>query len=229
MSRAPRPAGTIPALVTASHTDAATSTGAAISTPRSPVYPVPATVHGVPSQLTTATSKRPMAAACGHTVASRSGACGPCTASTARVRVVSVPPSASTTRAVFDAFGITSNTAGPSPSAGCHHTMMSSSTDASASSNRWVYCARPGAILPRSLVSVRCSWSWASAPSRRTVPRCDTSNTTASSRQARCSAIVPPRYSSGMSQPPNGTMRAPRLRWTESSGERSGVIPRRGR
>ena len=133
------------------------------------------------------------------------------------------------TRSVFDAFGITSNTAGPSPSAGCHHTMMSSSTDASASSSRWVYCARPGAILPRSLVSVRCSWSWASAPSRRTVPRCDTSNTTAASRQARCSAIVPPRYSSGMSQPPNGTMRAPRLRWTESSGERSGVIPRRGR
>ena len=39
----------------------------------------------------------------------------------------------------------------------CHHTMMSSSTEPSASSRRWVYWARPGAILPRSLVSARCS------------------------------------------------------------------------
>ena len=40
-----------------------------------------------------------------------------------------------------------------------HHTMMSSSTDPSASSSRWVYWARPGAILPRSLVRVRWSAS----------------------------------------------------------------------
>ena len=44
-------------------------------------------------------------------------------------------------------------------SSSTHHTMMSSSTDASASSSRWVYWARPGPILPRSLVSVACSRS----------------------------------------------------------------------
>ena len=63
------------------------------------------------------------------TVASRSGACGPCTARTARScgRVVAAD-GGRRTRSVFDAFGITSNT---SPSVdGCHHTMMSSSTDA---------------------------------------------------------------------------------------------------
>ncbi len=37
--------------------------------------------------------------------------------------------------------------------------MMSSATDASVSSSRWVYWARPGPILARSLVSVACSRS----------------------------------------------------------------------
>ena len=55
----------------------------------------------------------------------------------ARVAVTSSPPIARRTRAVFDAFGITSN----DPSC-THHTMMSSSTEPS-SSRRWVYCARP--------------------------------------------------------------------------------------
>ena len=45
-----------------------------------------------------------------------------------------------------------------------HHTMMSSSTDPSASSRRWVYCARPGAMRPRSLVRVRWRRSKASGP-----------------------------------------------------------------
>ena len=38
-----------------------------------------------------------------------------------------------------------------------------------------------------------------------TVPRCDTSNTTACSRHARCSSSTPV-YCSGISQPPNGTI-----------------------
>ena len=58
------------------------------------------------------------------------------------------------TRSVFDALGITSKTFdASSPSPGCHHTMMSSSTEPSASSSRWVYCARPGATLARSFDS----------------------------------------------------------------------------
>ena len=93
----------------------------------------------------------------GRPSASRSSACGPCTASTARSWVVSSPPIAARTRSVFDALGITSNTSAPVVVAGCHHTMMSSSTEPSASSSRWVYWARPGAILPRSLVSAACS------------------------------------------------------------------------
>ena len=97
---------------------------------------------------------------------------------------------------------------------GRHHTMRSSSTEASASSSRWVYWARPGAILARSLVSSAAGGRAPPWPSRCTVPRWETSNTTASRRQARCSAIVPVGYSSGMSHPPNGTMRAPRRRWT---------------
>src|SRR5262245_58181375 len=52
----------------------------------------------------------------------------------------------------------------------------------------------------------------------RTVPRCDTSNTAADRRHAMCSSSVPV-YSSGMSQPPNSTMRAPSERCTASSGD----------
>ena len=108
---------------------------------------------------------------------------------------------------------MTSNT-----SSSTHQTMMSSSTEASTSSRRWVYCARPGAILARSLVNAHCSRSSASAPSTRTVPRWDTSKTTASRRQARCSSSVPAGYATGISHPPKGTIRAPRARCTASSG-----------
>ena len=83
------------------------------------------------------------------------GAAGPCTASTARPWVVSSPPMAACTRSVLEAFGITSKASGSPSSRGCHHTMMSSSTEASESSSRWVYCARPGPILSRSLHRAR--------------------------------------------------------------------------
>jgi len=46
----------------------------------------------------------------------------------------------------------------------------------------------------------------------------ETSNTTESLRQARCSSTVPARYDSGISQPPNGTIFAPSPRWTPSRG-----------
>ena len=38
-----------------------------------------------------------------------------------------------------------------------HHTMMSSTTCASSGSSRWVYCARPGPMRSRSLVNAHCS------------------------------------------------------------------------
>ena len=78
----------------------------------------------------------------------------------------------------------------------------------------------PGPILPRSLVNARCRRSSASGPAKRTVPRWLTSNTTAPVRQARCSASVPEGYCRGMSQPPNGTILAPRARWVASSEDR---------
>ena len=92
----------------------------------------------------------------GETAARRARAVGPWMAIMARSLVTSLPPRASRTRAVLEALGMTSKV-----SASIHHTMMSSSTDPSASSRRWVYWARPGPILLRSLVSVDCRRSQA--------------------------------------------------------------------
>src|SRR3954464_86892 len=44
------------------------------------------------------------------------------------------------------------------------------------------------------------------------------SNSPARVRTARCSAAMPAAYSSGMSQPLNGTILAPELRWRALSG-----------
>ena len=122
-------------------------------------------------------------------------------------------PSASTSGSVFDALGITRKSPGA-----VHHTMMSSTTWASSSSSRCVYCALPGAMRSRSLVNAHCNVANAPAPCTCTEPRCDTSNTTACSRHARCSSSTPV-YWMGISHPPNGTMRAPRARCCASSGE----------
>ena len=135
---------------------------------------MPATVQAVPFHVKGATRNRPTAAASGATASNRRRASGPCTAMMARSAVTSSPPIAARTRSVLEALGITSKT-----SSSRHHTMMSSSTEASSGSSRCVYCARPGAILPRSLVSWACSVSSAPAPSTRTVPRWLTSNATA--------------------------------------------------
>ena len=116
-------------------------------------------------------------------------------------------------RSVFDAFGITKKR-----SASTHHTMMSSTTCASAGSSRCVYCARPGSILRRSLVSSHCSSVERARP--RALDRAEVRHVehdrarrgTPGARRARRA------YCSGMSQPPNGTMRAPSARCCASSG-----------
>ena len=51
---------------------------------------------------------------------------------------------------------------------------------------------------------------------------CETSNAPASSRTARCSWITPS-YWTGISQPANGTIRAPRATWRSCSGVRRSV------
>ena len=116
--------------------------------------------RGRRATCTGATRNRPT---CGRLRPERSRrvvrAVGPWTAITARSCVVSRPPITARTRSVLEAFGITSNTAVSPPLDGCHHTMMSSSTDASASSRRWVYWARPGPIFDRSFVKARWSTS----------------------------------------------------------------------
>ena len=124
-----------------------------------------------------------------------------------RDAVTSSPPIASTTRSVLEALGMTSKR-----SSSTHHTMMSSSTEASSGSSRWVYWARPGPILRRSLVRAVCSRSRASGPVTAMVPRWLTSKATADSRHALCSAMVPAGYDNGISHPPKGTSLAPRAR-----------------
>src|SRR3954470_24532867 len=89
----------------------------------------------------------------------------------------------------------------------------------SASQHR-VYCARPGPILPRSLLSV--ALTKAAAPGPRTVPlpRWLTSKMPTASRTAVCSLTTPePAYSSGIDQPPNSANLAPRLTCRSCSGE----------
>src|SRR4051794_19518820 len=71
-----------------------------------------------------------------------------------------------------------------------------------------VYCASPTESLSRSLERVPCRSSSARGPSTSSSPMCETSKTPASVRTARCSGITPA-YCTGMSQPANGTIRAP--------------------
>jgi hypothetical protein len=214
VSRAPSPAGVAPCSRTALQNDDAASTGTAHSTPSSPVYPVPAAVHVAPRHSKCVTWKRPTEAACGQKVERIPRDLGPWTATTARWSVVSVPPTASRTRDVLDAFGMTSKISSP-----VHHTITSSSTEPSESSRRWEYWARPGPTLRRSLESERCSRSNAPRPSTRTVPRWLTSKATADARHALCSAKVPDGYARGIDQPPNSTNLAPRETCSSSRGE----------
>ena len=98
--------------------------------------------------------------------------------------------------------------------------MMSSSTEASSSSSRWVYWARPGPILvevvgERALEPVE----GVGRRSTRTVPRWLTSNATAARAARPVLGQRAVRVGSGMSQPPKGTILAPSARWSASRGE----------
>ena len=174
VSRAPSPAGTPPACTSAFQMVVACATGTASSRPSSPVYPVPAMVQATPMSSSSLTRNRPTSAASREIAPITFRAIGPCTAMIARVFVVSTPPIASCTPVVLEALGMTSNTSSPT-----HHTMMSSNTQASFTSSKCVYCARPTEILFRSFVSAFCNKSNALSPETRTVPKCDTSNSAA--------------------------------------------------
>src|SRR5919198_1374071 len=93
---------------------------------------------------------------------------------------------------------------------------------------RSVYCASPTSIRSRSFER-RC---WRSSPARgpstSSSPMWDTSKTPQSVRTARCSAITPS-YCTGISQPANGTRRAPSSTWRAGrGGGRTGCLPPEG-
>ena len=79
------------------------------------------------------------------------------------------------------------------------------------------YCACPTASFEASLQEMRCTASSAFFPAISISPMWLTSNIPARSRTARCSTPMP-EYSTGMSQPPNGTILAPKARWRAWSG-----------
>src|SRR5271155_1349778 len=80
-----------------------------------------------------------------------------------------------------------------------------------------VYCALPGWIRSRSLVSAELTNCAAPGPRTNALPRWLTSNRPTALRVAVCSATVPA-YDTGISQPPNSAKLAPTSRWRSSSG-----------
>ena len=88
-----------------------------------------------------------------------------------------------------------------------------------ASSQHSVYCALPGAIRPRSLVSVALTYAAAPGPLTSALPRWLTSKMPTASRTAVCSLTTPEGYSSGIDQPPNSANFAPRATCRSCSGE----------
>src|SRR4029453_17783887 len=88
-----------------------------------------------------------------------------------------------------------------------------------ASSQQRVYCAWPGWILPRSLLSVALTYAAAPGPTTIALPRCETSKMPTLSRTAVCSLTTPEGYSSGIDQPPNSANLAPGAPWRWWSGE----------
>ena len=75
-----------------------------------------------------------------------------------------------------------------------------------------VYCAPPTSTFSMSFDRSRCSAAGTFGPSNSNRPMCETSKTPQSSRTALCSGITPS-YCTGISQPANGTMRAPSATW----------------
>ena len=114
------------------------------------------------------------AAASGATAASRDRASGPGRRPRPARRWRPAPAQGSSTRAVFEALGMTSKR---SPST--HHTMMSSATEPSLGRAGGCTGPGPGRSCRRSLVSAAWRRSKAPGPSTRTVPRWLTSKATA--------------------------------------------------
>ena len=88
-----------------------------------------------------------------------------------------------------------------------------------ASSQHSVYCALPGAILPRSLDSVALTYAAAPGPTTIALPRWLTSKMPTASRTVVCSFTTPEGYSSGIDQPPNSANFAPSAAWRSWSGD----------
>ncbi len=74
-----------------------------------------------------------------------------------------------------------------------------------------VYCALPGPIRFRSLVSAELTNRAAPGPRTSALPRWLTSKRPTALRVALCSLTVPA-YDTGISQPPNSAKLAPKLR-----------------
>ncbi len=91
------------------------------------------------------------------------------------------------------------------------------------SSTQSVYCALPGRILPRSLLSVALTYAAAPGPLTSALPRWLTSKSPTVLRTAVCSATVPAGYSSGMVQPPNSANFAPSAACRSWSGRLTDV------
>ena len=79
------------------------------------------------------------------------------------------------------------------------------------------YCAWPLASLDASLEVISCTAASASRPAISICPMWLTSNSPARVRTAMCSSTIP-EYSTGMSHPPNSTIRAPSDRCAAFSG-----------
>src|SRR5688572_558412 len=84
------------------------------------------------------------------------------------------------------------------------------------------YCPCPAANLRTSFVSTKFRKSAAPAAVTRTSPICEISKTPAARRTARCSSTML-EYCTGISQPPNSTIRPPNFKCASYSGVRFNI------
>ena len=171
-----------------------------------------------PSHVAWPTRNRPTAAASGNTVRQPlAWPADPARRAPPARAVVSRPPIAARTRSVFDAFGITSNTSSPSPPP--HDDVVE---HRARRPRRAGGCTAPArAPILAEVVGQRAL----QRARRRRRPRPGPCRgATRRTRRRRCGRPGARRscrsaYASGMSQPPNGTIRAPSARCTASSGD----------
>ena len=212
-----------PRATTRSQRSPASSTGTISSTPCSPVYPVRLIMQAIPSS---SPSAKENAGASGSP--RRSSARGPWTASNPYSSEISRTSEPGISRSLIHskspswlaAFTISRKRNGLS-----RYTIRSS-TIPPESLVRSVYCAWPSSSRSRSFESSDCRRPWARGPSTSSSPMCETSKTPQSVRTALCSGMTPS-YCTGISQPANGTMRAPRATCRSKRGVRRSVCIRR--